>query len=109
VVFDRIRETMELNPRLDLFKTMNLAINDTISRTIITAATVFIVSLMLFIFGGETLRGFSMVMLIGCTFGTYSSIFIASPIVVDFASKKQLEEKVPVKKETATKKESLKA
>jgi SecD/SecF fusion protein len=109
VVFDRIRETMELNPRLDLSKTMNLAINDTISRTIITAATVFIVSLVLFLFGGETLRGFSMVMLIGCTFGTYSSIFIASPIVVDFASKQQLEEKAPVKKETVAKKESLKA
>jgi SecD/SecF fusion protein len=107
VVFDRIRETLELNPRLELNKTMNLAINDTISRTIITAATVFIVSLVLFIFGGETLRGFSLVMLIGSTFGTYSSIFIASPIVVDFASKKQLEEKAPVKKEA--KKESLKA
>jgi SecD/SecF fusion protein len=110
VVFDRIRETMALNPRLDLKKTMNLAINDTISRTIVTASTVFIVSLVLFIFGGETLRGFSLVMLIGCTFGTYSTIFIASPIVVDFASAKQLEEKpVVVKKEVVAKKENLKA
>ncbi|MFL5730235.1 MAG: protein translocase subunit SecF, partial [Cytophagaceae bacterium] len=110
VVFDRIRETLAGNPRLELNKVMNLAINDTISRTIITAATVFIVSLVLFIFGGETLRGFSLVMLIGCTFGTYSSIFIASPIVVDFASKKQLEEKpVVIKKDATGKKESMKA
>ena len=92
VVFDRIRETMANNPKLELEKTMNIAINETISRTIITATTVFIVSLVLFIFGGETLRGFSLVMLIGTTFGTYSSIFIATPIVVDFQTKKAIKE-----------------
>ena len=105
VVFDRIRETIALNPKLELEKTMNIAINETISRTIITATTVFIVSAVLFIFGGETLRGFALVMLIGTTFGTYSSIFIATPIVVDFQkrailkdeNKKEISKKEPAK------------
>ena len=101
VVFDRIRETIALNPKLELEKAMNIAINETISRTIITATTVFIVSAVLFVFGGETLRGFSLVMLIGTTFGTYSSIFIATPIVVDLQSKAQLKEEN--KKETSKK------
>jgi SecD/SecF fusion protein len=108
VVFDRIREMLALNPRSELRQVMNLAINDTISRTVITAATVFIVTVMLFIFGGETLRGFSLVMLIGTTFGTYSSIFIATPIVLDFRTKKEKEQDMMAEK-AAIKKEAIKS
>src|SRR5690606_27081625 len=85
VVFDRIREyskTMkgESKPRI-----IDAAINDTLSRTIMTSVTVFIVLLVLFIFGGEVTRGFSFAMLIGVVTGIYSSIFVAAPILVDFA------------------------
>jgi len=83
VIFDRIREYMHDNPRLRVRDVVNPALISTFSRTIITSSTVFLVVLVLFIFGGEVLRGFSFAMLIGVVFGTYSSLFIASPIVVD--------------------------
>jgi len=86
VVFDRLREFLNENPKGDMAATINLAINNTFSRTVITAMTVFLVVAVLFFFGGEVLKGFSFVMLVGVTFGTYSSIFIASPIVLDLAS-----------------------
>jgi SecD/SecF fusion protein len=66
-----------------------LAINNTLSRTIITSATVFVVVLILFLFGGDALKGFSLALLIGVVVGTYSSICIATPIVVDFSTKKK--------------------
>jgi SecD/SecF fusion protein len=90
IVFDRIREFLTNNKaeRSDA-KLINLAINDTLSRTIITAATVFVVVLILFLFGGDALKGFSLALLIGVVVGTYSSICIATPIVVDFSSKKK--------------------
>lgn len=88
VVFDRIRENMEKAPRAELGGVMNKAINETMSRTIITAATLFIVVIVLFIFGGEVLRGFSLVMILGTIFGTYSSVYIATPVVLDFIQKK---------------------
>ena len=66
-----------------------MAINSTLSRTIITAATVFVVVLILFLFGGDALKGFSLALLIGVVVGTYSSICIATPIVVDFSTKKK--------------------
>jgi SecD/SecF fusion protein len=68
---------------------INLAINNTLSRTIITSATVFVVVLILFLFGGDALKGFSLALLIGVVVGTYSSICIATPIVVDFSTKKK--------------------
>ncbi|NDK57666.1 protein translocase subunit SecDF [Pontibacter fetidus] len=83
VIFDRIREYMDLDPRKHIRDVINPALIDTFSRTIITSATVFMVVLVLFIFGGEVLRGFSLAMLIGVVFGSYSSLFIAAPIVVD--------------------------
>jgi SecD/SecF fusion protein len=90
IVFDRIREFLTNNKgeRSDT-KLINLAINDTLSRTIITSATVFVVVLILFLFGGDALKGFSLALLIGVIVGTYSSICIATPIVVDFSSKKK--------------------
>lgn len=90
IVFDRIREFLTNNKgeRSDA-RLINLAINDTLSRTIITSATVFVVVLILFLFGGDALKGFSLALLIGVVVGTYSSICIATPIVVDFSSKKK--------------------
>lgn len=90
IVFDRIREysrTLKGVPKETL---INRAINDTLSRTIMTSLTVFLVILILFIFGGEVTRGFSFAMLIGVVTGTYSSIFVAAPILVDLAKNKPL-------------------
>lgn len=87
VVFDRIRETLQLKGSKDLINTFNISINSTISRTLITSATTMIVVLILLIFGGEVLRGFSFALLIGILVGTYSSVFIATPTVVDLTKK----------------------
>lgn len=83
VIFDRIREYMSDNPRASIREIVNPALISTFSRTIITSLTLFLVVVILFLFGGEVLRGFSLAMLIGVLAGTYSSLFIASPIVVD--------------------------
>lgn len=89
VVFDRIREFLELHHAKtdDPKEVINGAINNTLSRTIITALTVLFVLVVLFIFGGDVLRGFSFALLIGVCFGTYSSICIATPVIVDFGKK----------------------
>ncbi len=89
VVFDRIREFLSLHhAKTDDPKTViNDAINNTLSRTIITALTVLLILLVLFIFGGDVIRGFSFALLIGVCFGTYSSICIATPVIVDFGKK----------------------
>jgi SecD/SecF fusion protein len=89
VVFDRIREFLNLHhAKTDDPKTViNNAINNTLSRTVITALTVLLILLVLFIFGGDVIRGFSFALLIGVCFGTYSSICIATPIIVDFGKK----------------------
>ncbi len=82
VVFDRIREDMRKDPKMD-FKTLcNLAINKTLSRTILTSLTVVIATLSLFIFGGGAINDFALAMLIGLVVGTYSSIFIATPLML---------------------------
>ena len=90
IVFDRIREYSHNMKGADKPTIINRAINDTLSRTIMTSLTVFITLLVLFIFGGEVTRGFSFAMLIGVITGTYSSIFVAAPILVDFAKDKPL-------------------
>ena len=82
VVFDRIRENRKLNRRESLYKITNDAINQTLSRTVITNGLVFLSVLALVLFGGEVLRGFSLALFIGVVFGTYSSVAIASPIMV---------------------------
>jgi preprotein translocase subunit SecF len=82
VVFDRIRENRRLHRRESLYKITNDSINQTLSRTIITSGLVFLSVLSMVLFGGEVLRGFSLALLIGVAFGTYSSIAIASPIMV---------------------------
>ncbi|MBE9467972.1 MAG: protein translocase subunit SecDF [Bacteroidetes bacterium] len=83
VVFDRVREFNTLHKKSKRIDVMNNALNSTLSRTIITSITTFVVLLSVFIFAGETIRGFVFAMLIGVVIGTYSSLFIASPIVYD--------------------------
>jgi len=84
VVFDRIREFLNLNKSGDMAHTINDAINKTLSRTVVTSFTIFVVVLVLFLFGGQVIKGFAFAMLVGIIIGTYSSIFVATPIVVDF-------------------------
>ena len=108
VVFDRIRENLQLKGSRDLVGTFNMSINSTISRTLITSMTTLIVILVLFIFGGEVLRGFSFAFLIGILIGTYSSVFVATPIVVDL-TKKTLGAAADKERETARAKASAKA
>ncbi len=88
VIFDRIREELGLRPRAELGETLNLAINNTMSRTFITSGTTLLVVLILFLFGGAVLKGFSFALLVGILLGTYSSVFIATPIVMDLTKRK---------------------
>ncbi|MEO7049199.1 MAG: protein translocase subunit SecF, partial [Ferruginibacter sp.] len=90
IVFDRIREYSRDMKGASKTTIINRAINDTLSRTIMTSLTVFLTLLILFIFGGEVTRGFAFAMLIGVVTGTYSSIFVGAPILVDFAKDKPL-------------------
>ena len=90
IVYDRIREDSQLMKGADNATIINKAINQTLSRTIMTSLTVFLTILILFIFGGEVTRGFAFAMLIGVITGTYSSIFVAAPVLVDFAKNKPL-------------------
>jgi SecD/SecF fusion protein len=101
VVFDRIREYLSERNKTDLDKNervrvINFALNSTLSRTINTSLTIFFVLLAIFIFGGETIKGFSFALLIGIVIGTYSSICIATPIVIDLESEKA-DKPVPAK------------
>jgi preprotein translocase subunit SecF len=84
VVFDRIRENIKLLRREKLSDIVNKSINQTLSRTILTAGLTFLTVLALFLFGGEVLRGFSLALVIGILIGTYSSIAIAAPILVAY-------------------------
>jgi preprotein translocase subunit SecF len=84
VVFDRIRENVRLSKREDVVGLINRSINQTLSRTILTSGLTFLAVLSLFLFGGEVIHGFSFALVVGVIIGTYSSIFIASPILVFF-------------------------
>lgn len=84
IIFDRIREYTNLGTSHERNRIFNSAITGTLSRTIVTSSTVLMVVIILLFFGGETLRGFSFAMVVGVIIGTYSSIFIATPLVVDF-------------------------
>ncbi|MCC3151799.1 protein translocase subunit SecDF [Hymenobacter sp. BT770] len=94
VIYDRIREYLRENPKLTFAQVVNPALNSTFSRTMITFTTVFLVVLVLYIFGGETLRSFSFTMIVGIIFGTYSSLFIATPIILDTYGKKEERERL---------------
>lgn len=82
VVFDRIRENMKNAVKEPLENVINRSVNEVLSRTIITSFTTFLAALALFLFGGEVIHDFSLAMLMGITIGTYSSVFVASPLVV---------------------------
>jgi len=82
VVYDRIRENFRLMRNKTTEEIMNISVNVTLSRTIMTSFTVFLVLVSLFFLGGETIRNFSIALLFGVVFGTYSSIFIASPMAL---------------------------
>ncbi|MFO7922659.1 MAG: protein translocase subunit SecDF [Bacteroidales bacterium] len=83
VVFDRIREYFKLYPKRERTEVYNLALNSTLSRTFSTSLSTFFVLLAIFLFGGEVIRGFIFALLIGVIIGTYSSLFIATPVVFD--------------------------
>jgi SecD/SecF fusion protein len=96
IVFDRIRENIENRGSRNLVKVFNESINDTLGRTLITSFTTLIVVIVLLFFGGEVLRGFSFALFVGITVGTFSSIYIATPVVVDLM-KKEIEEEATKK------------
>ena len=82
VIYDRIRENLRKYSKTQITDVLNISINETLSRTIITSATTLLALFSIFILGGEILRGFALAMIIGVFIGTYSSIFVASPILL---------------------------
>ena len=98
VIYDRIRENLNKYHKLDISNIANLSINETLSRTIITSVTTLLALFSIFILGGEILRGFSFAMILGVLIGTYSSIFVASPILkffkVSYKTLEKEEEKI---------------
>jgi preprotein translocase subunit SecF len=89
VVFDRIRENRLVHKGMDTIEMFNKSLNDTLSRTVITSLTTFFVVSILFIFGGEVLKGLSFALIIGVVLGTYSSLFVASPLVLELDTKQK--------------------
>lgn len=102
VIFDRIRENQKIYRSMPLGDLINKSLNETLSRTIITSGTIFVITTILFFFGGEVNRGFAFALTIGITTGTYSSIYIASAIVLDYTNRKlrRSSEPVPTPKPT---------
>ena len=84
VIFDRVRENLKKFSDINIFDLTNISINETLPRTIITSVTTLLALFSIFIFGGEILKGFSLAMILGVIFGTYSSIYIANPILILF-------------------------
>src|SRR5207247_992077 len=82
VIFDRIRENLKIYRRESLESLINKSVNQTLSRTILTSGLTFVTVLALFLFGGPVLHGFSFALVVGILIGTYSSVFVASPIVL---------------------------
>ena len=98
VIYDRIRENLGKFHKLEISETANLSINETLARTVITSVTTLLALISIFILGGEILRGFSFAMILGVLIGTYSSIFVASPILkyfkVNYKTIEKEEEKI---------------
>ena len=82
VIYDRVRENLRKFSDIKIFELTNISINETLSRTIITSATTLLALVSIYLFGGEILKGFSLAMIMGVVFGTYSSVYIANPILV---------------------------
>ncbi len=98
IIFDRIREYSGLFPKRSLYDNMNYALSSTLGRTINTSGTTIVVLLTIFIFGGEVIRGFIFALLIGIVVGTYSSLFVASPVAYETLKKKDAERLKQTKK-----------
>ena len=94
VIFDRMRENQKIFRGMSLNDVMNKSLNETLSRTIITSGTIFVVLVVLLIFGGEVNRGFSFALTVGIVTGTYSSIYIASAVVLEWALRTQRQAKL---------------
>jgi preprotein translocase subunit SecF len=84
VVFDRIRENVRKERRMDFSKIINSSINQTLSRTILTGGTTLLALIFLYIFGGTVIQDFAFAMVVGIVIGTYSSIFVASPLLIEY-------------------------
>ena len=82
VIFDRVRENLKKFSDIKIYDLTNISINETLSRTIITSVTTLLALVSIYVFGGEILKGFSLAMILGVIFGTYSSIYIANPILI---------------------------
>jgi preprotein translocase subunit SecF len=82
VIYDRVRENLRKFSDIKIFELTNISINETLSRTIITSVTTLLALVSIYLFGGEILKGFSLAMIMGVVFGTYSSIYIANPVLV---------------------------
>jgi len=96
VIYDRVRENLRKFSDIKIFELTNISINETLSRTIITSVTTLLALVSIYLFGGEILKGFSLAMIMGVIFGTYSSIYIANPILV----KLRVSQKTILKEET---------
>ncbi|MDA8933292.1 protein translocase subunit SecF [Candidatus Pelagibacter ubique] len=96
VIYDRVRENLRKFSDIKIYELTNISINETLSRTIITSATTLLALVSIYLFGGEILKGFSLAMTMGVVFGTYSSIYIANPILV----KLRVSQKTILKEET---------
>ena len=98
VIYDRIRENLSKYTKLKINETANLSINETLSRTVITSVTTLLALISIYILGGEILRGFSFAMILGVVIGTYSSIFVAAPVLkffnVNYKTLEKEEEKI---------------
>ena len=89
VVFDRVRENM-FDSKKEVYEIINKSLNSTLSRTINTSLTTFVVLLAIFMFGGDSIKGFMFALMVGVVVGTYSSLFVASPIMLDTIKRKEL-------------------
>ena len=96
VIYDRVRENLRKFSDIKIFELTNISINETLSRTIITSGTTLLALISIYLFGGEILKGFSLAMIMGVVFGTYSSIYIANPVLV----KLRVSQKTILKEET---------
>jgi preprotein translocase subunit SecF len=90
VVFDRIRENLKARYKGEINKVINMSINEVLSRTIIVSLTTLLAAVALFLFGGEVIHDFSLAIILGVVIGTYSSIFVASPVVLLWKGRKPL-------------------
>ncbi|MBP2674141.1 MAG: secF [Deltaproteobacteria bacterium] len=93
VIFDRIRENIRLRKRNTFSETINLSVNDVLSRSLVTSLTVLLAVLALLFFGGEVLRNFALALVIGILVGSYSSVFVAGPMLVLWRGEKMTEVK----------------